>query len=90
MIVNFPATVFAAAEKRMGVLEPAAVLKGLLGLETTPGKAVRVTWPQPVKPLPGSTDRVTAGLVVPCWAVAEFEEKPMEKSGCRGGDPGGF
>jgi hypothetical protein len=44
MMVEFPVEAFGAAEKRMGALEPAAMLNGLGGLETTPaGKPVRVT-----------------------------------------------
>ena len=43
-IVEFPVEVFGAAEKRTGVLEPAAMSKGLVGFEMTPaGKPVRVT-----------------------------------------------
>ena len=89
-IAEFPVAVFGAAEKRTGVLEPAAMLKGLTGLEITPaGKPVRVTWIVPVKPLSGLTDNITAGLVAPCWRFREFVENPMEKSGWGGGGGGG-
>jgi hypothetical protein len=44
MSVEFPVAVLMAAENRIGVPEPAAMLKGLEGLETTPaGKPLRVT-----------------------------------------------
>jgi len=80
--VKFPVDAFGTAEKRTGVLEPAGMLKGLIGFERTPaGTPLRVTWTEPVKPLIGVTDNITAGLVPPCWTVAEFDEKPMEKSG---------
>ena len=88
-IVEFPVEAFGAAEKRTGALEPVAMLKELTGFEMTPlGNPVRVTWTDPVKPLSAVTDRLTAGLVVPCWRLTEFTEKPMEKSGCGGGGGG--
>jgi len=89
-MVEFPVEAFAAAEKRTGMLEPAAMLKGLAGLATTPeGKPERVTWTEPVKPLSGLTDNLTAWLVAPCNTLTEFWEKPIEKSGCGGGGGGG-
>jgi hypothetical protein len=30
-------------------------------------------------------ERLTAGLVAPCWTLTEFEEKPIVKSACGGG-----
>jgi hypothetical protein len=90
-IAAFPVEALASAEKRTDVLDPAATLKGLDGLETTPaGKPARVTWTVPLKPLVGLTERLTAGLVAPCWTLMEFEAKPMEKSGCGGGGGGGL
>jgi hypothetical protein len=90
MSVEVPGEALAAAEKRMGVLEPAATLNGLAGLETTPtGKPVNVTWTEPVKPLSGSTERLIGELVAPCSRLTEFWENPMEKSGCGGGGGGG-
>ena len=66
-IVEFPVEALAAAEKRIGALAPAAMLKGVGGLATTPaGKPARVIWTEPVKPLSGLTERLTAELVVPC------------------------
>jgi hypothetical protein len=89
IIVEFPVNAFVAAGKRTGVLEPTATLKGLTGFEmTSAGKPVRVTWTEPVKPLSEVTDRLTAGLVEPCWRLMEFTEKPIEKSGCGGGGGG--
>ena len=82
IIVEFPVEALDAAENRMGVLEPVTILNGLGGLETTPaGRPVRVTWTVPVKPLSGLTDKLTAGLVAPCWTLTEFEENPREKLG---------
>jgi hypothetical protein len=90
VIVKFPVLVLGAAEKRTGALEPAAILKGLAGLEMTPdGKPVQVTWTVPVKPLSGSTDKLTAGAVAPCWTATEFAENAIEKSGEAGGGGGG-
>ena len=90
IIVEFPVEALIAAEKRIGALDPAAMLNGLTGFEMTPrGKPVRVTWTEPVKPLSEVTDRLTAGLVAPCWRLTEFIEKLMEKSGCGGGGGGG-
>jgi hypothetical protein len=67
MTVEFPVAAFVAAEKRTGVLEPAAMLKGLDGLEMTPaGKPERVTSTVPLKLLSGLTDKLTVGLVAPC------------------------
>jgi hypothetical protein len=81
MIVEFPVEALGAAEKRTGVLEPAAMRKELDGFETTPaGKPVSVTWTEPVKPLTELTDKLTVGLVPPCSTLMEFDEKPMEKS----------
>jgi hypothetical protein len=65
--VEVPAEALEAAEKKIGVFEPAAALNGLAGLETTPaGKPVKVTWTEPVKPLSGSTERLIGELVAPC------------------------
>jgi len=89
-MVELPVEAFAAAEKRTGALEPTGMLKGLAGLETTPeGKPERVTWTEPVNPLSGLTDKLTAWLVAPCSTLTEFWEKPMEKSDCGGGGGGG-
>lgn len=88
-IAEFPVEVFGAAEKRTGVLELPATVKGLAGFEMTPaGIPVSVTWTEPVKPLSGLTDNFTAELVAPCWRFKEFVENPMEKSGCAGGGGG--
>lgn len=66
-IAEFPVPVLVAAEKRTGVFELAATLKGLRGFEMTPaGKPVSVTWTDPVKPLSGLTDKITPELVAPC------------------------
>jgi hypothetical protein len=66
MIVEFPVEAFAAAEKRTGTLEPAAMLKGLTGLETMPeGRPERVTCTEPVKRLSGLMDKLTDWLVAP-------------------------
>jgi len=90
IIVEVPVEAFIAAENRTGALEPGETLKGLTGFEITPvGKAERVTWTEPVKPLSGFTDNVIAGLVAPCWRLTEPEEKAREKSGCGGGGGGG-
>jgi hypothetical protein len=56
-----------AAEKRMGVLELAAMVNGLTGLEMmSAGKPVGVTWTEPLKPLSGLTERLIVELVTPC------------------------
>ncbi len=61
-MVKFPVPTLGAAEKRTGALEPAAMLKGLDGLEMTPeGKPVNVTWTVPVKPLSGVNGQVDWG-----------------------------
>jgi len=89
-MVKFPVAALGAAEKRTGLLAPAAMLKGLAGLEMTPeGKPVNVTWTAPVKPLNGSMDRLTAGAVAPCWNETEFAANAIEKSGEAGGGGGG-
>ena len=90
IIVEFPVEVFGAAEKRTGALEPVAMPSGVTGFEMTPAdNPVRVIWTEPVKPLSGLTDNITAELVEPCLRLTEFVEKPMEKSGCGGGGGGG-
>lgn len=89
IIVEFPVGAFGAAEKRTGALEPVATLKGLGGFEMTPaGNPESVTCTEPVKPLSGLTESITAELVDPCWRLTEFIENPMEKSGCGGGGGG--
>jgi len=89
IMVKFPVLALGVAEKRTGVLEPAAMLKGLAGLEMTPeGNPVNVTWTEPVKPLSGSMDKLTGGPVAPCWTATELAENAIEKSG-EGGDGGG-
>jgi hypothetical protein len=90
MMVKFPVLALGAAEKRTGALEPAAMLKGLAGLEMTPeGKPVNVTWTVPVKPLSGSMDKLTGGPVAACWTATEFAENAIEKSGEGEGGGGG-
>jgi hypothetical protein len=89
-ITEFPVEALSAAEKRMGVAEVAATLKGLVGLETTPvGRPVSVTWTVPMKPFNGLTESVIAELVEPCCRLKEFVEKLMEKSAWGGGGGGG-
>lgn len=89
-MVKFPVLALGAAEKRTGVLEPAAMLKGLAGLAITPeGKPVNVTWTVPVKLLSGAMDKMAGGLVPACWTATEFAENAIEKSGEGEGGGGG-
>ena len=89
MMVKFPVAVLAAAEKRTGVLEPAAMLNGLAGFETTPeGKPANVTWTVPVKPLSAPMNKLTGGPVAACWTETAFVENAIEKSGVGGGGGG--
>ena len=85
-MVKFPVAAFAAAPKMTCVLAPAAIEKGLEGLEVTPeGIALSVTCTVPEKPFSELIEMLTGELTDPCEMETEPEETPMVKSAGGGG-----
>src|SRR5215472_610749 len=84
--VKSPFVALADAPNTTGVLAPAAIVNGLVGLEVTPpGSAFKMICTLPLNPLLELMETLTAELVPPCCNVTELGETAREKSGAGGG-----